>query len=91
MHLLDALPVFGEPLGRLYVADRTVPSLLFFVIFFLHMLLPLGIAVGLTVHLARLSRAQLLPRRELSVALVAALALASFAVPAPLDPAPKWR
>ena len=34
MRLLDALPIFGEPLGRLYVADRMVPSLLFFVVFF---------------------------------------------------------
>lgn len=85
MRLLDALPVFGEPMGRLYVSDRTVPSLLFFVIFFVHMLLPLAIAVGLAVHLARLSRGQLLPRRGLAWAIVGALALASFVVPAPLD------
>ncbi len=86
MRLLDALPVFGEPLGRLYVADRTVPSLLFFVIFFLHMLLPLAIAVGLAVHLARLSRARLLPQRALAWAVVAALALTAGLIPAPLDP-----
>lgn len=85
MRLLDALPVFGEPMGRLYVSDRTVPSLLFFVIFFVHMLLPLAIAVGLAMHLARLSRGQLLPRRGLAWAIVAALAIASLAVPAPLD------
>jgi ferredoxin len=85
MRLLDALPVFGEPLGRLYVADRMVPSLLFFVIFFLHMLLPLAIAIGLALHLTRLSRAHLLPRRELAWAITGALALASVLVPAPLD------
>ena len=84
MALLDALPVFGEPLGRLYVADRLVPSLLFFVVFFLHMLLPLGIAIGLALHLTRVSRAKLLPRWELSAALVLALMVASFIVPAPL-------
>ncbi len=86
MRLLDGLPIFGEPLARLYVSDRTVPSLLFFVVFFLHMLLPLAIAVGLAVHLARVSRARLLPRRALSWGLVAGLALAALAVPAPLDP-----
>ncbi len=85
MRLLDALPVFGEPMGRLYVSDRTVPSLLFFVIFFVHMLLPLAIAVGLAIHLARLSRVHLLPHRGLSWAMVGALAIASLAVPAPLD------
>jgi ferredoxin len=85
MHLLDGMPIFGEPLGRLFVSDRTVPSLLFFVVFFLHMLLPLGIAIGLAVHLARVSRARLLPRRGLSLVLIAALCVAALAVPAPLD------
>jgi ferredoxin len=85
MRLLDALPIFGEPLGRLYVADRMVPSLLFFVVFFLHMLLPLGIAVGLAVHLARVSRAKLFPSWRMSVAVCAGLALAALIIPAPLD------
>ena len=85
IQLLDGLPIFGEPLGRLFVSDRTVPSLLFFVVFFLHMLLPLMIAVGLAVHLARVSRARLLPQRGLSLALVLALGLAALLVPAPLD------
>ena len=58
---LDVLPIFGEPMLRLFAADRTVPSLLFFVVFFLHMVLPLGIAAGLCLHLARLSRSPLLP------------------------------
>jgi len=85
MRMLDALPIFGEPLGRLYVADRMVPSLLFFVVFFLHMLLPLGIAVGLAVHLMRVSRADLFPHWKMAAALFAGLALAALLVPAPLD------
>ncbi len=85
MRFLDALPVFGEPLSRLFLADRLVPSLLFFVVFFLHMLLPLLIAVGLVVHLIRLNRVRLLPNRRLVVAFSLALALASWLVPAPLD------
>ena len=58
---VDVLPIFGEPMLRLFATDATVPSLLFFVVFFLHMELPLGIAGGLCVHLARLSRTKLLP------------------------------
>ncbi|HWL17207.1 MAG TPA: cytochrome b N-terminal domain-containing protein [Opitutus sp.] len=85
MRLLDGLPIFGEPMARLYVADRLVPSLLFFVVFFLHMLLPLAIAVGLAVHLVRVSRARLFPRWPLMLALGVGLALASVLVPAPLD------
>ncbi|MEY4941617.1 MAG: Cytochrome b6 [Verrucomicrobiota bacterium] len=86
MGLLDALPVFGEPLGRLYVADRMTPSLLFFVVFFLHMLLPLGIAVGLAVHVMRISRAKLFPNWRITVSLSVGLAAAALLFPAPLDP-----
>ena len=85
MLFLDSFPIFGEPMSRLFVADRLVPSLLFFVVFFLHMLLPLMIAAGLVLHLSRLSRVKLLPNRRLAIALVAGLALASFIIPAPLD------
>jgi len=85
MRLLDTLPIFGEPLGRLFVADRMVPSLLFFVVFFLHMLLPLGIAVGLALHLVRVSRVRLFPRWPVMAALTAGLGVASLLLPAPLD------
>lgn len=87
INLLDTFPIFGEPLGRSFLANRLVPSLLFFVIFFLHMLLPLGIAVGLVVHLLRLSRVKLLPDWRLAVAMTIGLLLAAVCIPAPLDPA----
>ncbi|MCC6415482.1 MAG: cytochrome b N-terminal domain-containing protein [Opitutaceae bacterium] len=86
MQFLDGLPIFGEPLARLFLTDRMVPSLLFFVVFFLHMLLPLMIAVGLLVHVLRLNRVRLLPSRRLQVAALVALAVASWWLPAPLDP-----
>lgn len=79
---LDALPVFGEPLLRLFASDRTVPSLLFFVVFFLHLALPLGIAGGLVLHLARLSRSQLLPDWRLSAWLIGAVLAAALVYPA---------
>ena len=79
---LDALPVFGEPLRRLFALDATVPSLLFFVVFFLHMLLPLGIAGGLCFHLARLSRSRLLPDWRLNAWLGVALLAAALLFPA---------
>lgn len=85
MRLLDALPIFGEPMSRLFVADRLVPSLLFFVVFFLHMLLPLAMALGLAVHVLRLSRVRLLPGWPLAVAMIVGVALAALVVPAPLD------
>ena len=82
MKAVDVLPVFGEPMLRLFTSDRTVPSLLFFVVFFLHMVLPLGIAVGLCLHLARLSRAQLLPDWRLTSWLAGAVMIAALVYPA---------
>ncbi|WP_309028575.1 cytochrome b N-terminal domain-containing protein [Pelagicoccus enzymogenes] len=87
MRFLDALPIFGEPLGRSFLADALVPSLLFFVVFFLHMLLPLGIAIGLVVHLLRLSRVKLLPQWPLGLSLTIGLIVAAIVYPAPLDSA----
>ena len=82
MKAVDVLPVFGEPMLRLFTSDRTVPSLLFFVVFFLHMVMPLAIAGGLCVHLARLSRSQLLPDWRLSAWLVGAVVVAALVLPA---------
>lgn len=79
---LDVLPIFGEPMLRLFTSDATVPSLLFFVVFFLHMSLPLGIAGGLALHLARQSRTQLLPNWRLSVWLAGAVVVAALVFPA---------
>lgn len=87
MQALDVLPIFGEPLARLFNADHTVPSLLFFVVFFLHMLLPLAIAGGLAIHLARLSRSKLLPNRLMIACLTAALVAAALVLPAVNAPA----
>lgn len=82
MKVLDVLPVFGEPLQRLFTSDRTVPSLRFFVVFFLHMALPLGIAAGLVLHLARLSRAHWLPDWRLTAWLAGAVLVAALVYPA---------
>src|SRR5690606_26633012 len=38
---LDVLPIFPEPLARSFLVDDGVNSLLFFVVFFIHMLIPL--------------------------------------------------
>ncbi|MFN7133869.1 MAG: cytochrome b N-terminal domain-containing protein, partial [Myxococcales bacterium] len=37
--MMDLLPVFSEPLSRAFLTDEGVSSLLFFVVFFIHMLL----------------------------------------------------
>lgn len=85
--LLDVLPVFSEPLSRIFAGDGPVPSAFFFVNLFIHILLPLGLGVGLWLHVSRLARPVLLPPKPLAWGMVALLTLASIIVPAPLGPA----
>lgn len=79
---LDVLPIFSEPISRAFLADELVPSLLFFVVFFAHMLLPLLIVAGIWIHVARMQRPKLITSRWMSVWTVAALVLLSLVVPA---------
>jgi coenzyme F420-reducing hydrogenase delta subunit/Pyruvate/2-oxoacid:ferredoxin oxidoreductase delta subunit len=80
--LLDALPIFADPLSRSFLVDDRLNSLLFFVVFFLHMLLPLAMGVALWLHITRLSRPWFLTKRVMTVWVVASLTLVSLALPA---------
>ena len=84
--LLDALPIFAEPLAGAFVGDRPIPSAFFFLNLFAHIALPIGMALGLWIHVSRLARPQLLPPRPLLWATLGLLFAASLAVPAPLGP-----
>lgn len=83
---LDYLPIFADPPSRGFLADATVNSLLFFVVFFAHMLLPMAMAVLIWLHIARLARSEFLTNRSMTWALMAALVAVSIAVPADLAP-----
>jgi len=84
--LLDALPIFGEPLARTFVGERPIPAAFFFLNLFAHVALPIGVALLLWVHVSRLARPVLLPPRPLAWATVALLLGASLVAPAPLGP-----
>jgi quinol-cytochrome oxidoreductase complex cytochrome b subunit len=60
--MLDVLPVFADPLSRSFLSDEDVNSLLFFLVFFMHMLLPLAMGAALWLHITRLSRPRFLTR-----------------------------
>jgi len=79
---LDRLPIFAEPLSRSFLTNESVPSLLFFLVFFAHMLLPLAIGIGLWIHLMRVSRARLLTGRAMTGWVISSLALLSALLPA---------
>jgi quinol-cytochrome oxidoreductase complex cytochrome b subunit/coenzyme F420-reducing hydrogenase delta subunit len=88
--LLDVLPIFSEPLSRIFAGDGSVPSAFFFVNLFLHIAVPLGIGAGLWLHVSRLARPQLMPPRKLTWGIIGCLTVASviFSAPqgAPADP-----
>ena len=79
---LDVLPIFAEPMSRSFLTNESVPSLLFFLIFFAHMLLPLAVGIGLWMHLMRVNRARLLTNRAMTWWIVGSLALLSALLPA---------
>jgi coenzyme F420-reducing hydrogenase delta subunit/Pyruvate/2-oxoacid:ferredoxin oxidoreductase delta subunit len=84
--LMDALPIFSEPISRTFVGDRPLPSAFFFLNLFLHIAIPIGMALLLWLHVSRLARPLLLPPRGLLWGTVAALFAASLLAPAPLGP-----
>ncbi|MGD2135423.1 MAG: cytochrome b N-terminal domain-containing protein, partial [Gemmatimonadales bacterium] len=85
--LLDALPIFSEPISRTFVGDRDIPSAFFFINLFLHVALPVGIGVVLWVHVARVARPALLPPSRLAWLAIAALTVLAVVWPAPMAPA----
>lgn len=80
--VVDPLPVFNEPLSRTFLVDAGVSSMLFFMVFFAHMLLPLGMGIALWLHITRLSRPRFLANRTLTAWVLGSLALISVLKPA---------
>lgn len=85
--LFDVLPIFSEPLSRIFSGEGPVPSAFFFVNLFIHIALPLGLGAGLWLHVSRLARPALLPPKRLMWGIIGALTVASILLPAPLGPA----
>ena len=85
--LLDALPLFSEPVSRTFAGDGAVPSAFFFMNLFLHIAIPIGLAIFLWLHVSRVARPVLLPPRRLLWTSVGLLAAAAILLPAPLGPA----
>jgi NAD-dependent dihydropyrimidine dehydrogenase PreA subunit/coenzyme F420-reducing hydrogenase delta subunit len=82
--LLDVLPIFSEPLSRIFAGDGPVPSAFFFVNLFVHIALPLAMAVALWLHVSRVARPVLLPPKRLLWGIISVLTAGSVLIPAPL-------
>jgi ferredoxin len=85
--MLDVLPIFSEPLCRIFAGDGPVPSAFFFVNLFMHIGLPLGMGALLSLHVSRVARPTLLPPRRVMWTVIGALVGLSILAPATLGPA----
>jgi len=83
--LLDAVPVFSEPLSRSFSGEYEVPNAFFFITLFLHIALPLSIGLLIWVHVARVARPVLLPARPVLWGVAGTLALIAVVWPLPME------
>ena len=84
--LLDALPIFSEPISRAFAGADALPSAFFFMNLFLHIAVPVGIVIFLWLHVSRVARPVLLPPRPLLWVTTGLLTVAALAVPAAFGP-----
>lgn len=84
---IDQFPLLTEPMSRSFLTNESVPSLLFFVIFFAHMLGPLAVGIGLLIHLQRVNRSRLFTDRALTLWITGSLFVLSLLAPATSGPA----
>jgi len=85
--LLDVVPIFSEPLSRIFAGDGPVPSAFFFVNLFVHIGLPLAMGAMLWLHVSRVARPTLLPPKRVTWTIVGALTATAVLAPATLGPA----
>ncbi len=84
--LMDSMHLLATPIGRIFGGATSAPASFFFLNLFVHMALPLAMALLIWVHTLRLARSRWLPDRQLTLWATLGLAALAFAVPAPLGP-----
>lgn len=84
--LLDALPIFSEPIVRTFAGARPMPGAFFFLNLFLHVALPVGLGIVLWIHVSRVARPTLLPPRRLTLAVTLLLVGLVLAWPVGMAP-----
>lgn len=84
--LIDLVPLFSDPISRAFVGDRDIPAAFFFLNLFLHIVLPIGLAMFLWLHVSRVARPVLLPPRRLLWGMVGVLTAVSLVWPIGMAP-----
>jgi ferredoxin/coenzyme F420-reducing hydrogenase delta subunit len=84
--LLDALPVFSEPISRAFAGEAPAPGAFFFLNLFAHIALPIGVGALVWVHVARVARPVLLPVRAVLWSALGGLLLLALVWPPAMAP-----
>jgi ferredoxin len=85
--MIDSLPILSEPVGRAFTGEQELLEAFFFLNLFLHIAIPLGLALLLWVHLSRVARPAMLPPKRLMWAIALLLIAVSVAWPIGMAPA----
>ncbi len=80
--MLDQLPLFAEPLKASFLTDDSFNSVLFLIVFFLHMLIPIGFCIAIWLHVSRLNRPLFFTGFRFSMVLTVSLIVISLIAPA---------
>ena len=79
---LDWLGIFGEPIARNFSAENTLDDRFFTLLTFIHVVVPLLLLLVLWIHLQRVSRPQINPKRGLAAGTMVMLLALSLWKPA---------
>ena len=86
--LLDSLPIIVEPMAMGFVSNAAISDRFFSLLIFMHVGVPLGLLLGMIIHIKRINNAQIQPPNGLAIGTLGALVLLSFLSPAlSLEPA----
>ncbi len=80
--LLNDIHLFVEPLSMSFLSNETLSELLFFVLHFLHLSLPLGMIIIVGIHVMRCSRPVIVPPKVITISILVILFVMSVIKPA---------
>lgn len=83
--MIDVLPIFAEPLKASFLTGDSFNSLLFLIVFFLHMLIPISFGIAIWLHVSRLNKPAFITNRNFSILLLASLVIVSLLFPADIE------
>ena len=80
--LLDSLPIIVEPMAMGFVNNAVISDRFFSLLIFMHVGVPLGLLLGIIIHIKRINNAQIQPPNGLAIGTLGALILLSLLSPA---------